>query len=182
MGCRVSGLAGNLEFEGKHMGGVCPCPLSQGQVQMIKDSWNIIHKDISNIGVIVFTRLFEIHPECKDVFVLFREVKDLKILKTSRELREHGLRVMSFIEKVVARLDNLERLEALAVELGRHHYNYNAPAEYYDYMVEDFISAVQPAIKDRWTTELEEAWRALFRYVTKQMKKGYEEAKAPLAP
>lgn len=38
---------------------------------------------------------------------------------------------MSFIEKSVARLDQLERLEALAVELGKSHYHYNAPPQYY---------------------------------------------------
>ena len=40
-------------------------------------------------------------------------------------------RVMSFIEKSVARLDQLERLEALAIELGKSHYRYNAPPKYY---------------------------------------------------
>lgn len=38
---------------------------------------------------------------------------------------------MSFIEKSVARLEQLERLEVLAVELGRSHYPYNAPPKYY---------------------------------------------------
>lgn len=42
-----------------------------------------------------------------------------------------SLRVMSFIEKSVARLDQLERLEALALELGKGHYHYNAPPKYY---------------------------------------------------
>jgi hypothetical protein len=41
------------------------------------------------------------------------------------------LRVMSFIEKSVARLDQLERLDVLAVELGMSHYHYNAPPKYY---------------------------------------------------
>lgn len=38
---------------------------------------------------------------------------------------------MSFIEKSVARLDQQDRLEALAVELGKGHYHYNAPPKYY---------------------------------------------------
>ena len=38
---------------------------------------------------------------------------------------------MSFIEKSVARLDQLETLEALALELGKSHYHYNAPPQYY---------------------------------------------------
>lgn len=42
-----------------------------------------------------------------------------------------SFRVMSFIEKSVARLDQQDRLEALAVELGKSHYHYNAPPKYY---------------------------------------------------
>ncbi len=38
---------------------------------------------------------------------------------------------MSFIEKSVARLDQLERLETLALELGKSHFRYNAPPKYY---------------------------------------------------
>lgn len=40
-------------------------------------------------------------------------------------------RVMSFIEKSVARLDQSDRLQTLALELGRSHYRYNAPPKYY---------------------------------------------------
>lgn len=43
-----------------------------------------------------------------------------------------SFRVMSFIEKSVARLDQQDRLEALALELGKSHYHYNAPPKYYN--------------------------------------------------
>lgn len=41
------------------------------------------------------------------------------------------VRVMSFIEKSVARLHEPERLEKLAFDLGRKHYNYNAIPKYF---------------------------------------------------
>uniref|UniRef100_A0A3Q3ITR6 Uncharacterized protein n=1 Tax=Monopterus albus TaxID=43700 RepID=A0A3Q3ITR6_MONAL len=125
-----------------------------------------------------FNRLFETHPECKDVFFLFRDVEDLERLRTNRELRAHGLRVMSFIEKSVARLNQLERLEALALELGKSHYNYNAPPKYYSYVGAEFIISVQPILKERWTAELEEAWKTMFQYVTSLMNQGYQEESA----
>ncbi|KAG9336543.1 hypothetical protein JZ751_002890 [Albula glossodonta] len=149
MGCAISGL------------GLTPKPtedtkdeepaakyLSEEQIEMIKESWKVIQEDIAKVGIIMFVRLFETHPECKDVFFLFRDVEDLERLRTSKELRAHGLRVMSFIEKSVARLDHLERLDQLALELGKSHYRYNAPPKYYG---------------------------ALFMYVTRIMKQGYLE-------
>ncbi|XP_034530311.1 x globin [Notolabrus celidotus] len=177
MGCAISGLAAKAEFGERNTdaaatAAVCP---SGDQIQMIKESWKVIRDDIAKVGIIMFVRLFETHPECKDVFFLFRDVEDLERLRTSRELRAHGLRVMSFIEKSVARLDQLDRLEALALELGKSHYHYNAPPKYYSYVGAEFICAVQPILKERWTVELEEAWKTMFQYVTSLMKQGYQE-------
>ncbi|XP_062863896.1 x globin [Trichomycterus rosablanca] len=181
MGCALSGLglaqrkAGDAVTEEDSVE-----HLTTEQIHMIKESWKVIQEDIAKVGIIVFVRLFETHPECKDVFFLFRDVADLERLRTSKELRAHGLRVMSFIEKSVARLDQLERLDSLAVELGRSHYRYNAPPKYYGYVGAEFICAVRPILKDKWTAELEAAWKTLFQYVTRLMQQGYameEEAK-----
>ncbi|XP_029316041.1 x globin [Cottoperca gobio] len=179
MGCAISGLAAKAEFgetttEDAAAAAAAASP-SEDQIQMIKESWKVIRDDIAKVGIIMFVRLFETHPECKDVFFLFRGVEDLERLRTSRELRAHGLRVMSFIEKSVARLDQLERLEALALELGKSHYHYNAPPKYYSYVGAEFICAVRPILKENWTSELEEAWKTLFQFVTGLMKRGYEE-------
>ncbi|KAK5857239.1 hypothetical protein PBY51_010497 [Eleginops maclovinus] len=180
MGCAISGLAAKGEFgerttEDAAAGAAGAASPSEHQIQIIKESWKVIQDDIAKVGIIMFVRLFETHPECKDVFFLFRDVEDLERLRTSRELRAHGLRVMSFIEKSVARLDQLERLEALALELGKSHYHYNAPPKYYSYVGAEFICAVQPILKEKWTSELEESWKTLFQFVTGLMKRGYEE-------
>ncbi|XP_063354476.1 x globin [Pelmatolapia mariae] len=179
MGCAISGLAAKSEFAEKTSeDAAAPAYPSEDQIQMIKDSWKVIRDDIAKVGIIMFVRLFETHPECKDVFFLFRDVEDLERLRTSRELRAHGLRVMSFIEKSVARLDQLDRLEALALELGKSHYHYNAPPKYYSYVGAEFICAVQPILKERWTAELEEAWKTMFQFVTSLMNQGYQEESA----
>ncbi|KAF4083891.1 hypothetical protein AMELA_G00122520 [Ameiurus melas] len=175
MGCAISGLGlapkntpeAASEDDAPH--------LTSEHIAMIKDSWKVIQEDIAKVGIIVFVRLFETHPECKDVFFLFRDVEDLERLRTSKELRAHGLRVMSFIEKSVARLDQLERLDSLAVELGRSHYRYYAPPKYYGYVGTEFICAVRPILKEKWTPELEKAWKTLFQYVTWLMRQGYNE-------
>uniref|UniRef100_A0A3B5PYS6 X globin n=1 Tax=Xiphophorus maculatus TaxID=8083 RepID=A0A3B5PYS6_XIPMA len=182
MGCAISGLATKTEFSQRDReeaaAAAAAAHLSEEQVQMIKDSWKVIRDDIAKVGIIMFVRLFETHPECKDVFFLFRDVQDLERLRTNRELRAHGLRVMSFIEKSVARLDQPERLEALAVELGKSHYHYNAPPKYYNYVGTEFICAVQPILKERWTAELEEAWKTMFQYVASLMRQGYQDESA----
>lgn len=48
---------------------------------------------------------------------------------------------MSFIEKSVARLDQLDRLEALALELGKSHFHYNASPKYYSVRISSWTKS-----------------------------------------
>ncbi|XP_063079782.1 x globin [Engraulis encrasicolus] len=149
--------------------------LTDAQKEMIKESWKCVQQDITRAGIIMFVRLFESHPECKEVFFEFRGVDDIEMLRVNKELRAHGLRVMSFIEKSVARLHEPDRLEKLAFELGRKHYNYNAVPKYFMYVMPEFIRAIGPILKDSLTPELEEAWKVLFQYLTGLMRQGFNE-------
>ncbi|KAK2891659.1 neuroglobin-like [Channa argus] len=146
------------------------------QAEMIKESLQVIQKDIPNIGVTALTRLFEVHPECKDVF--FQFPKDLEKLQKTPEFRAHALSVMAFMKKVVASIHREDEVKALAFELGKKHYYWEAPPTYYGYFGEAFVYAVAPVMKEGWTPELEQAWKILFHYVTKEMKKGYQEENA----
>ncbi|XP_067098332.1 neuroglobin-like [Osmerus mordax] len=175
MGCAISGFGLVPKQVGEVKEEVPIVHLSEKHREMITDTWRVIQEDIAKVGIIMFVRLFETHPECKDVFFLFRDVEDLERLRTSRELRAHGLRIMSFIEKSVARLNQMERLDQLILDLGKSHYRYNAPPKYYSYVGAEFIRAVQPILKDNWTPQVEEAWKTLFLYITTIMKQGYLE-------
>uniref|UniRef100_UPI00398F5237 x globin n=1 Tax=Pristiophorus japonicus TaxID=55135 RepID=UPI00398F5237 len=153
-----------------------PLLLTEQQKRLVAESWKVLHQDIARVGIIMFIRLFETHPECKDVFFLFRDIDDLQQLKMSKELQSHGLRVMSFIEKSVARLAQEDKLQQLAFELGRSHCRYNAPPKYYEYVGVQFIAVVKPILKEKWTADVEEAWKCLFDYLTTMMKRGYQDA------
>ncbi|XP_018414759.1 PREDICTED: cytoglobin-1-like [Nanorana parkeri] len=155
--------------------------LSPHQHQLLVESWALIQQDIAKIGVIIFIRLFEVHPESKDFFLPFRNVDDLHELITSKDLRAHGLRVLSFVEKSIARIDNSDRLKELTLELGRSHYRYHAPPKYYQYVVAEFFSAIHPLLKDKWTPELENAWKNLFTYICALMRRGYDEEETKTA-
>ncbi|XP_071323954.1 neuroglobin-like [Trachinotus anak] len=149
--------------------------LSAQSRQVIKQSWREIQDDISRVGIITFVRLFETHPECKDVFFMFKDVDDPETLRTSRELRAHGLRIMSFIEKTIVRIDQDQRLDQLILDLGRKHYRYDAPPKYYKFVGAEFIQAMRPVLKERWTSEQEEAWKTLFLYISSTMKRGFQQ-------
>ncbi|XP_053123944.1 cytoglobin-1-like [Hemicordylus capensis] len=175
------GLDSKVELESYEADGQTSelLPLSESEKRKIQESWEILHKDIARVGIIVFIKLFETHPECKDAFFLFRDIDDFQQLKMSKELQAHGLRVMSFIEKSVARLSQEEKLEQLAFELGKLHCRYKAPPKYFEYVGDQFIQAAQPIVKEEWTPEVEQAWESLFKYLVATMRRGfYKEQKA----
>uniref|UniRef100_A0A673LMU9 Neuroglobin-like n=1 Tax=Sinocyclocheilus rhinocerous TaxID=307959 RepID=A0A673LMU9_9TELE len=153
MGCAISGSGLTPRTaESRHTEDEAPARLTPDHIQLIRESWKVIQEDIAKVGIIMFVRS-EFSSSNSGLLVY----------------------VMSFIEKSVARLDQLERLETLARELGRSHFRYNAPPKYYGYVGAEFICAVRPVLKDRWTPELEQAWQTLFQYVTAIMEDGYLE-------
>uniref|UniRef100_A0A673LUY1 Neuroglobin-like n=1 Tax=Sinocyclocheilus rhinocerous TaxID=307959 RepID=A0A673LUY1_9TELE len=150
MGCAISGSGLTPRTaESRHTEDEAPARLTPDHIQLIRESWKVIQEDIAKVGIIMFSH-------CASLLWCLNSV-------------------MSFIEKSVARLDQLERLETLARELGRSHFRYNAPPKYYGYVGAEFICAVRPVLKDRWTPELEQAWQTLFQYVTAIMEDGYLE-------
>ncbi|XP_019908709.2 cytoglobin-2 isoform X2 [Esox lucius] len=129
MGCAISGLIPKQVMDVKE--DVPIVHLTVEHKELIKDTWKVIQENIAKVGIIMFVGLFETHPECKDVFFLFRDVEDLERLRYSKELKTHGLRIMHFIEKSVARLHQTERLDQMILDLGKGHCRYSAPPKYY---------------------------------------------------
>ncbi|CAB1342605.1 unnamed protein product [Coregonus sp. 'balchen'] len=136
-------------------------------------------------------RLFETHPECKNVFFLFRDVEDLERLRNNKELQTHGLRsVTPFTSSLNLSLSPFSLLPFYLLLSPSHPLiitHLSAPRQALStsrdasaetvrtYVGTEFIRAVQPILKDNWTPEVEEAWKTLFLYISSIMKQGYLE-------
>ena len=73
--------------------------------------------------------MFESRPELMEVFSKFKG-RDVRELKGSGLLRQHALRVMATIDKVITRLDEPPALITLLKESGAHHKMYKVPQDY----------------------------------------------------
>lgn len=148
--------------------GSVPFVTYQQKVALVA-TWNVLMENLTRVGVIAFMRLFETHPDVQEIFIPFKGL-DHESLRNSKELRAHALRVMGFVQKVVARLEHPKKLELLLGELGKSHLDYGAKAEYIEKIGPQFIYAVKPMLEDLWNAEVENAWLQLFRYITYYMK------------
>ncbi|OXA57113.1 cytoglobin-2 [Folsomia candida] len=143
--------------------------LTEEQKIFIRTSWKLIEADISRVGVITFVSLFETHPDVKEVFLPFNGIKHEE-LQHSKQLRAHALRVMAFVQKAVARLDEKEKLDKLLEELGKAHFYYGAPKKYIDHVGPQFIKAIEPVLSEIWSSDLKDSWMQLFAYITHHMR------------
>ena len=82
------------------------------------------------IGSCIY-RLFETHPDIQDVFTPFRGMTKEE-MKHSSSLRAHALRVMSAVEKLLARINDMDKVEQLLYEMGQRHMMYDAKVDYID--------------------------------------------------
>lgn len=149
-----------------------PPHLSDAQKAVIRNNWQILKCHVANIGVITYVGMFESRPELMEVFSKFKG-RDLHELKRAGLLRQHALRVMATIDKVITRLDEPSSLIILLREVGAHHKLYKVPPDYIQIILPHFLNAIKPHIEDHWCDDLEEAWKMLFAVIIYHMKEGY---------
>ncbi|XP_046580589.1 non-symbiotic hemoglobin 1-like [Haliotis rubra] len=143
--------------------------ITEPQKAMVLESWQIIQEDISKVGVVMFMKLFETHPDVQDVFYPFKG-QSSEDLKYSSQLKSHALRVMGTVEKCLARINDPKKLVELLHDLGARHVMYNARVDYIDLIGPQFIWAIQPVVGDKWNPELEQAWSDVFKFISHIMK------------
>ena len=89
------------------------------------DGGNEIRRDSSEGGGEIeetFIRLFEEYPSSQEFFVQFRgsPIHDLKNnVNLRKTLQEHAVRVFQLVEKVIGRIDSLQKVR----EIGPLHLN-----------------------------------------------------------
>ncbi|XP_041351125.1 neuroglobin-like [Gigantopelta aegis] len=143
--------------------------LTDEQKQLVAESWSHIEADMNRVGVVMFMKLFETHPDVQDVFEPFKG-KSMEDLKYSNQLRSHALRVMGTVEKCLARINEPKKLQDMLHDLGSRHVMYSAKVDYIDLIGPQFIWAIEPVLGDKWTPELEQAWSDLFKFISHIMK------------
>ncbi|XP_002739229.1 neuroglobin-like [Saccoglossus kowalevskii] len=143
--------------------------LTVEQKRLIIDSWKELHIDLERIGMLMFMGMFGTHPQTREFFN-FRGTSDDP--KNTQRLREHGLRFMSLVKKILVFIDEKPRLDAMLLDLGRRHQEYKADFNLIDVFGEQFILSVRPTLKHSWNPDVESAWAQLFKYISYMMKKG----------
>ncbi|CAL1534618.1 unnamed protein product [Lymnaea stagnalis] len=139
------------------------------QKELVTETWKVVQDDMAKVGVVMFIKLFETHPEVQNVFMPFKG-QSQENLKDSAQLKSHALRVMGTVDKCIHRFHDPDKVVQMLHELGARHVMYNAKVDYMDLIGPQLIWAIEPVLGDRWTPEVEQAWSDLFKFVSYIMK------------
>ncbi|XP_052106725.1 cytoglobin-1-like [Mytilus californianus] len=145
--------------------------VSEEEVKLVLDSWIILRND-TNVGLHIFKRFFQLHPEFKKLFTEQMMVEDDDLKVNEEKLRHHGNIVMEGLGAAVESLDDSVFLSNVLVTMGESHARHNVKSE--------MVILLWPAIRDAFngclgsdfTAQMATAWEHVFEYMATKFKEG----------
>lgn len=141
----------------------------------IRDTWELITKQLQMNGLQVFLRIFELCPEVKKLF----GVENVRHSQLARNtvIKGHGTRFMNAIGAAVDNLDDFgqqENLSAWLFSLGQQHKRYAGfVPEYFEIFFEALMRQWERSLDSRFTPEVSDMWSQVFLYIMGKLKEGY---------
>ncbi len=130
-------------------------PLSDDQLTLIRQSFDVLRQEMKPSSTFFYENLFERAPELRP---LFRD-----------DLAGQGMKFLSTLAVIV---DNLHRPEDLAeryADLGALHRIVGVTGPMFEPMGEALIATIKNALGERYTLDVEAAWRVAYRDMADEM-------------
>ncbi|KAK3732557.1 hypothetical protein QZH41_017846 [Actinostola sp. cb2023] len=162
---------------------------SSRQIQLVRQTWDDVKPNLGEHGITFYSshqyytltsleivcRLFAEHPESQELFP-FRDVEGLDKLKEDDRFKFQAKRVMEMVGAAVDGLDDLPSLSIVLKDLGARHVAWNVKEHHYGPVGEALIFTLKTGLGDKFTTEVNEAWLAVYGLIADSMKAGAREA------
>lgn len=146
-------------------------PLTDEQIRIVRETWEIIEPKKKEIGVNVYMRFLTMNPNLKTRFTEFKEISVDEINKSNG----HPRRLMAAIENSVSSLEDPETFAGYVLELGRRHtrLHFKPSKSHFMDLRKAFINCIKELLSSHWTLEVEESWVLLFDFMAAMMIKGF---------
>jgi hemoglobin-like flavoprotein len=129
--------------------------MTTDQVTLVKTSFASIGPAADVVASRFYARLFELDPALR---VLFQS-----------DMAEQRHKLMQMLSAIVDALDRPALIVAELTALGQRHASYGVIAEHYPIVEEALLWALAQELGERWTAEVEAAWRAAYTLVAGTM-------------
>jgi len=151
----------------------------------VEQSWEQVQTLGSEaVAELLYRSLFELTPETMQLFpqdVRYRyrdwsadESVDESDLMRSPAMRKIFAKVVNAVGTAVAGLQDLSKLVPMLTQLGARHFTYGVKEEYFHLMGKALVRALQEALGDLFTLEVEFAWTMVYGFVSSIMISGMQ--------
>ncbi|KAL6738492.1 hypothetical protein Aduo_012034 [Ancylostoma duodenale] len=135
--------------------------LTQSQRELIRTSYLSLEAESTKNGLGLFVRLFAEYPSYKAIWPQFRAIPDSSLI-ASDKLRNHAIVYMAGLKKIVAVLDDDEKLIEATARIASSHLKWQICKYHIENMVPGLLEVLSICMKGKMTEEVCEAWQTLY--------------------
>ncbi|XP_066287934.1 cytoglobin-2-like [Branchiostoma lanceolatum] len=156
--------------------------LTATQIQLIRDTWQVVYKNKRENCFTIFRILFTDHPSTR---TLFRSMEDVDLdapgeFEKNVAARAHMVRFMHSFATFMDTLDEPADLRQLLHDLGRTHAKHNVQPELFDALGPILMKALPKVLDGKFTPEVKTAWLAAYTFMSTHLKEGVEDGQRQL--
>ncbi|XP_063425920.1 neuroglobin-like [Mytilus trossulus] len=158
-------------------GGQLSTYLTLHQIHQIQDTWDLIKDDLGKLGIIVFMRFFETEPDVKSLFPKIVRMNNENQLEWEIDkdmLQKHAISVMEGLGAAVESLDESDFLNNVMVSIGQTHVKRHIKPQMLKRLWPSLNHGLKESLGEKYTKEVNEAWKKLYMYICYHMKRGME--------
>jgi hemoglobin-like flavoprotein len=131
------------------------------QIALVQESWKRVQPLADKAAELFYMRLFSLEPSVRRLF--------------KGDMVEQGRKLMSMISVAVNSLARLETIVPAVQALGRRHAGYGVKRHHYTVVEAALLWTLAQGLGEKFTREIEEAWRTAYRVLATTMQSNPEE-------
>lgn len=130
--------------------------MNEKQIKLVQSSFTKVAPQAVSCSVVFYRKLFELDPEIKSLF--------------SNDIHVQGIMLMKVLSMAVNSLYDLESIQKDLKELGQRHKKYGVEDKHYLMVETALLAMLHDVLAESFSTELEGAWKSVFRLISLIMK------------
>jgi hemoglobin-like flavoprotein len=143
-------------------------PLTSRQRLLVRDSFALLAPNAEAVAAQMYARLFEVAPSLRPLF--------------HADMRAQGDKLIQAIALAVGHLDDLDSITSDVRALGARHRAYGAAEADFETVGQVLLWTLEHSLGARFTTEVQEAWTAVYGVLSESMKQGLASSDVRAAP
>jgi nitric oxide dioxygenase len=134
------------------------------QITLVESSMEHARFGFGELAADFYRRLFAAEPQLRELF--------------PNDVTEQQQKFIEQLDAMVNAIRDFDAFTASATELGLRHHAYGVRPHHYALVGPPLLQALAAALGERWTADVEEAWRRAYNFTAEAMMAGAAEEPA----